>query len=397
MGLWQQNPACDLSSQPPVSSFNPTAWTWMSEAQPPLANGAPVYAEPPGGAIYRLICNNCHGPNADSAGRQANNLAEMTGGDAIVTDLRNGLFGTAAQPGYSRQQVFGPYAPDAGISVDDLAVRYFAWMALGGTKQTIPASILQIVANTDVLGVHRPFVDSALDANMLSTAETLCQNVLPIHPHDAGIVNHFRPDQGRIDMALIWANGDAELWSRVCELNNTPLVRAIEWDITADPTTGTMTMTQPPNFIDPANDFYPADPSHYPSDAWVADHQGNVVKGVTSDNLAPWCLRKPKNAAQLQVAQDWIDNNPAKNHLPLPFCPTTDPSGAAYIPPDAPSSARDSLHLTEDDLRKWALKGAINAGILVFLYVNDMVTGKVQPKPAYNHCELLGGTADGGP
>ena len=38
---------------------------------------------------------------------------------------------------------------------------------------------------------------------------------------------------------------------------------------------------------------------------------------------------------------------------------------------------------------KWAMRGAANAGLVVFLYLDQMVRGQITSRPPYNHCELL--------
>ena len=41
------------------------------------------------------------------------------------------------------------------------------------------------------------------------------------------------------------------------------------------------------------------------------------------------------------------------------------------------------------DADKWATRGAINAGLAVFLYLDQLSKGLIQAKPLYNQCELL--------
>ena len=44
---------------------------------------------------------------------------------------------------------------------------------------------------------------------------------------------------------------------------------------------------------------------------------------------------------------------------------------------------------TNEDLYNWANRGAINAGLAVFLYLDQVVVNGLQPKPSYDQCELL--------
>jgi sulfur relay (sulfurtransferase) complex TusBCD TusD component (DsrE family) len=39
---------------------------------------------------------------------------------------------------------------------------------------------------------------------------------------------------------------------------------------------------------------------------------------------------------------------------------------------------------------EWARRGAINAGLSVFLYLDSVMKGAVTIQPSYDHCEELG-------
>jgi len=41
------------------------------------------------------------------------------------------------------------------------------------------------------------------------------------------------------------------------------------------------------------------------------------------------------------------------------------------------------------DANDWAIRGAINAGLAVFLYVDQLSKGIITPKPPYSQCELI--------
>src|SRR5690606_15602372 len=109
----------------------------------------PLYFQAPGEAIFTNICANCHGPLADSQGRQAVSVSLLSGGETRVANLRDGLLGSG-----SIQAQFGPYAT-ADTRPIDLASRYIGWMALGGTQRTIPDPILRLVRSTRVYGHTR--------------------------------------------------------------------------------------------------------------------------------------------------------------------------------------------------------------------------------------------------
>ncbi len=407
MGLWKVDSQCDFSSQRTVSSYAststssnkyPAAWMQSQVDSKQLTGSEPVYSLLPGEAIHDMICANCHGVKADSSGRQALILNEMTGGHANVTDLRDGLF----NPQY-RQAVFSSAPSDHG-SVDDWAARYFTWMALGGTKQTIPGSILAIVASTRVIGAPRPRAKVPLDANMLSNAADLCSSILPM---PTGITevsihsqkNRFKFEAGMLESddgsappqtSLIYSNGDAMLWGKVCSVDNPPPVRALS-PVSANNWAQGGDVTMQYARFRSAYDLY--DSSVYPSDSFVVDQRGNVVKGITSDNYFAWCIRAPvdpddpnnANNSNLVAAKQWIKNNPAPDGNLLPFCPYKDSKGAQYIT----ASGQGDPNLSADKLNQWVVHGAVNAGLVVYLYLDQLTNGDIAPTPAYDQCSQL--------
>jgi mono/diheme cytochrome c family protein len=387
-GLWVKKPQCDFSSVPTVQSFTGDARPhWMDVTSP--AADAPVYSQSPGAAVFKMICINCHGPNADSNGRMAQNLATMTGGLAQVADFRDGLFATEGDA-RNIDRVFGvlpagaPTAWQTGIAPDDRAARYMAWMALGGTAANIPLPILQIIANTHVLDRVRALSASSLSANMLSQAKAQCRSLFgPV------IETTFNVGEGHgyvdfnLNDGLIKENGDAEMWLRLCSVANLPPVRVLHPKKDGDNYPNRIDV--PPIWVD--NQFF-IRPGSYVS--W-ADYQatgaavGNEHGGVDADmeppsatlkgNLWPWCV-DPTGASDGQV--QWI----AQNALPL--CPKV-----------IVDKAEACLHGTRtdcygaDDANDWAVRGAVNAGFSVFLYLRDFIEGKGAPPPDYDQCERL--------
>src|SRR5262249_26707292 len=109
-------------------------------------------------------------------------------------------------------------------------------------------------------------------------------------------------------------------------------------------------------------------------------------RGVGAGVAQPWCVVKPEyhepkfqaHAAEL-IAQTSIEGQP------LPICPDE-----AY-PPEVPEVKRQYYSMTVDEMNRWADRGAINAGIQVFLYVQALSDPerRLKPKPAYDRCELL--------
>jgi mono/diheme cytochrome c family protein len=411
MGLWAAKAQCDwtkapLSSQPTLDQARASSHrSWMDQWAA-ADGGRHVYTQSPGAAVFDMICINCHGPNADSKGRLADNLATMTGGRANVADLRDGLFGPQASPGANRSNVFLSAVQAKGGTVDDWAARYVAWMALGGTQVTIPPSFLTIIGHTQVFGENRGGLAVPTSANMLTTARQLCMETLFSAPHKVeGNIGYFGVRQSK---NVLWDNGDAELWLRLCSANNPPPVVPYYYQPGTPPGVFPaawgvdISSSSFPNSLDPITssrlpvvlkrDVW-ADPSCQsqscasPPCCPVGDENGNVVPGLTGPddpthpNLHPWCIADGSAGGPAC---------PSGGRLPYP-AKYGDPSRFTYDPAlgwDDP---------TADYARAWALRGAMNAGLAVFLYLDAVARHEVSVKPAYDACEeLQGATGDGG-
>jgi hypothetical protein len=346
------------------------------------AADAPVYMQSPGAAVFSTVCVNCHGPNADSRGLLSDAIMMMTGGDARVANLRDGLFGPSNMPAGNRQRIFGPHAT-AQVSADDWGARYLAWMTLGGTQRVLPSALLNIVAATRVLGAKRATnqISPMGSPNMLKLAKELCQHTLPAVSASYDLKPLF--DKGHLDWGvqtgLIDVNADAEMWQRLCSLGNRMIVRVpyVErW-------TSETGISAPGPKLLPERSLYYADA--YPATAPVLDHRGQIVNGVTPTNLFPLCIRMPDGPAERAAADAFL----ARQAIAVPYCPSAlfannDMWKLASIPdPDSPG--RRIL----TDARKWSVRGAINAALAVFIYLDEIARGLVTPKPGFNQCEQL--------
>ena len=208
---------------------------------------------------------------------------------------------------------------------------------------------------------------------MLATAQELCRHVLPwqvgypIVPFDIG-TGSFDPTHS----ALISTNGDAELWQTLCSIDNDPPIRALaakDW-----------TASNVQFSISTYDNLYR--PSGYPANTPVGDQHGRIATSLLPDNTMPWCILKPTDATMLALAQQYVVSN-AVNGAPLPLCPDTLSSGNYQLHQDPPGTG------SNDELENWATRGAINAGLAVFLYLDQVVVHGLQPVPAYDHCEQL--------
>jgi mono/diheme cytochrome c family protein len=397
-GLWQEDPGCNFASVPTVQSFTGAQRPhWMDVAN--AAPSAPVYTETPGAAVFKMICINCHGPNADANGRLAQNLATMTGGNALVANFREGLFGPpgASSDASNRHAVFGQDAllaqvPDAvanwvGSSVtdDDRAARYMAWMGLGGTSVHIPIAVLEIVSITKVLDQLRSLEASQLSANMLSQAKALCLGLLGPTYGDATRGAYLDPRAGHgyldalltnLNHTLIPSNGDAELWLKLCSLSNPAPVHVLE------PDTRVAMHLDVPTIENSQFQLSVADSAggaliaseDYPPNQPVGNEQGGVDPSLAATNAWPWCV-DDSGATSDQNA--WIASNG------LPRCPSSVQAASQACSTQQPGATC----FGDEDANRWAVRGAINAGMSVYLYVQSIENSS--PPPDYDQCGLL--------
>jgi mono/diheme cytochrome c family protein len=389
-GLWQQKSGCHLSSQPTVQSFTGSSRpNWMDVTNPPAT--APVYSQAPGEAIFKMICINCHGPLADASGRFAQNLATMTGGLADVADFRSGLFGPTSAPDMNIQRVFGMLPADAsakwtGATPDDAAARYLAWMALGGTSVNIPVPVLQIVAITKVLDHQRVLDSSQLSANMLSQGKALCTGILGPDGFDQGTFNigdghgYLDAVETHLNRSLIWENGDAELWLRMCSIGNPPPVHILQIDPLAFHQIDVTSILDESGklVVSGANAARKGSllaQSVYPAGQPIGNERGGTDSSLQPTNEWPWCI---DDTGATPSQEQWLASAGGV------VCPRAVITASQACDSDSPPASCTS----NDDANAWAVRGAVNAGLSVFLYLQSLEK-QSSPPPDYNQCELL--------
>jgi len=383
-GIWRQKSGCSFDKIAKVGDFKSgdTAHPrprWMDIAKntpdgTAITADSPVYSALPGSLVFNMICVNCHGADADSGGRQAQTLAEMTGGTARVANFRVGLFGPFGTGGENRKAIFGS---------DDVAARYLPWMALGGTKVRIPTPILNLVANTPVLGEPRKNI-SVTSANMLQTAQALCRLVgqLPAGSFDwmglgeLQVQAHLHAKYGQ----LLTDVGDAELWTRLCTLNNPPPIHVLT--VAGDP--GSYFLQ-----VGARGDYFA---KNFPANAPVGDSTGQIRTALTADNDSPWCVAESADAGM----QTWLHTQvalkapgaSASDAAPkLPICPAEFVKEANHLQGGANDISGKYVYGDIDD---WAARGAINAGQAVFVYLDRMISQGKGRDLRYDECEQLG-------
>ena len=387
-GLWDTTvPGCSFAGIPTVGSFTGASEPyWMTLAKP--AASAPVYTESPGAAIFTTICFNCHGLEADSKGLLADEITDLTGGDARVADFRDGILGPVGMPGTNRDRVFGPDATTLGLTSDDLAARYMAWMALGGTTKHLPADVLTQVSQAPVFGQLRQNLSNEGTPDMLRLGLVLCEQIATSMDEVTSLpLGEFI---GRGDWnwtahtGLIDTTGDAEMWLRLCSLGNRPLVR-VATSTLANGRVWTPMTTISDLSIDAHDLYWGTDDTG--QDVYgqnpVMDHLGNIQTGITADNFLPLCVPKPSDPTQLALANQFFSTHPVRGNV-IPYCP------GGFIQASRKLQVIDNGPDSDwPDARKWAARGAINAARAVFLYLDQIERNPAARKPLYSQCNLL--------
>jgi mono/diheme cytochrome c family protein len=391
-GLWKVKPGCEqkLASVPKVSGLaSKPAWVDISAAPA----DAPVYMMSPGASIFRHICINCHGPNADGKGLQVDLLAAASEGEARPANFRGGLFGPEAQPLSNLTAVFD-IMQSGNVDVASLwASRYMAWMALGGTTKRIPQDIIQLVAATPTLGYARPsrsLIPGADDAtgNMLNLAKGLCAFVLPSPIDGLYGYQHAALTKGKKDIyppydvdngPFIDKTYDKEMWLHLCSDYAPQVIRVY----------GALAPTA--EQLDLVAMYYAkdSDPSRsFPTDAPVWDHTWHMQPRLSPDNFYPACVdpRLPTKSVKVDV--------------PLPPCPVdfltkgkvlwrNDGTVGALNVATHGNLPPDDKDAMADNVTTWKLKGAIATGMSVFSYLRDRLSKGTHLAPYYDQCELL--------
>jgi mono/diheme cytochrome c family protein len=402
MGLWQEKPACAFAGVKQISdvpraerpAWMSTAGWAISDSEPPKSIPAPesahLYSIKPGAQVFVSICGNCHGPLADSRGRMADTIADLTGGDTRVANLRDGLFG--AQSTNWKAAFDGTKDPGGSQTpptAEDWAARYVLWMGMGGTLRTIPQPALNVVGTTRVMGIGRRGLRDLGDtgANMLGLAQFICSRMLTLTSSGPGYfdVGRGRPDRGDLYPNPSWdfahpaepllpvlaSNGDFDMWQRLCTLDNTsPIVLRINYqevflfDVKANSKISKGFHFTIGNQL--ARESY--------GDALVGDHRGKVQHGISPDNYTPWCvvLTKPEDRARLEAD----------------FAAARTAAGVPAEIPYCPDSAKE-MGLTAEASTAFARRGAMNAGLAAFTYLNALAKGEVERPVSYDRCEEL--------
>lgn len=404
LAYWQPKAQCHFGDKELLSAIEPAdRRPWMTLDPLGLKEEAPIYRQSPGQTLFKTICANCHGARGDSDGIMALQLNELTGGRSRVANFRSGMLGPQDQWGENIRRVFGPLEGES--QAQTWAARYFAWMALGGTKSEIHSAILNIANDTGIAGYTRKGLDRLSDANMLSLAQQLCRSILPgderrrleffIKPAKKGSFPSFTlrdpksPNQG-VPLTRRngkW-NGEGQMWLSLCSYKNPAPVRVL---YPSPNTSGLMFVWTPENFKSIGTDtskkftgIFEATPTTMlPRTSLrghpVGDRHELIHPSLTSSNTMPWCIAPVTQDAQTKRAlEDWTQSMaPFFAGNPPPLCPRElfGDDGRPLAP------------ATTQDIDAWINQGSINAGFSVFVYLQAMLEGTQPLSPEYDRCE----------
>jgi hypothetical protein len=308
-------------------------------------------------------------------------------------------------PGMNRTAIF--IDPAHALSADDISARYVAWMALGGTLKHLPQQLLDLVSDTPVYGLFRntSHFSPRGTPDMLQLGLELCTDLLPSN-ENAQVLNlddsYFKT--GHIgwakQTALIDRAGDAEMWMRLCTIGNRPIVRVpfVTWSAA--------TTSKDVNILGNVSLYWgdgDASGPAYPASAPVMDHRSKIVTGVdNTKNFFPMCIRKPADGSQeLAWADAFLQANKVggPNGVVIPYCPAELFATKDVMDPQTGQTTKVDKFLLSAvpnngsfeyvDGKKWAARGAINAGMAVFVYVDQIERGQLKVPPAFDQCEAL--------
>ena len=353
-----------------------------------------------GESVFRAICQNCHGRNADSNSPLSATIIEVTGGQTRVANFVAGLFGPPTAPGaFAREQ----FLVDRGATPEDWQARYLLFMGLGGTEATIPQIVLDLVATSPFYGkgITAP---GPKNANMLGSAEQLCYFVLGSTrlletrgPSDNPLDN--RPSvKLEDDSRFSSRGGHYELWESLCTHDNEPVVRVF----TSTPG------LQKYNDLDTYRAKDDSGNWIYPLDAPVGNQFGDVEIGIRRGNTLPWCIQA-RDPEEKDAAHKWSGSVANPRRAPegsIPFCPPAlftralEPSNPN---PNDPTTSKPIYRLAftvagrdviageafgnQAFTQRWVRKGAINAGLSAYYYLRGRLSHEIEPSLPFDFCQ----------
>jgi len=254
--------------------------------------------------------------------------------------------------------------------------------------------VLREVAQAPVFGKLRSNLALLGSADMLQLGLALCTQVasasqdfspLPVADLARGGIK-WSEHTGLID-----TSGDAEMWLKLCSLNNRPLVRIVDPGVWKKMnSSGELALITAGELVFSGHSEYwgdgkgPDGKPLYPADAPVMDHHGQIHQGITADNPFPVCVAKPDDPTEVQSADAVLKSIAVggPGGPVIPYCP------AGFL---TPANRVDDGGVTFPDAKRWAARGTINAAMAVFLYLDQIERDPTKRKPLYNQCAQLPG------
>ncbi len=392
MGVW--DPRCqshpDLAATPTVADLavdhDLPLHRWLGggvvQGDAPPIGIDHVHSQSRGEAVFRAICQNCHGKAIDSNSALAATISELTGGQTRVANFVQGLFGPAGAPGaFARDE----FAIGYGATPSEWQARYLLFMGLGGTRAQIPTAVLNLVSSSGFYG-HGVVAPGGDNPNMLGSAQRMCYAVLAGNertlPATRGSLDPLPAPEVTNTQDSRFAKGTAhyELWESLCTFQNEPVVRVFTKLGASSPYTAFAHRNVYRTRDDAGNWIYPVA-------ALVGNQRGEVEAGIQPSNLSPWCLQDTEENA----SQYWTEK------LQMPGSPPTCPdalfstalgnqiyslkfAGTQGVgDPEAPFGNAEFSD-------RWMRKGAITAGLAAFHHMRGFIQGDVQPSQPFDFC-----------
>jgi hypothetical protein len=124
------------------------------------------------------------------------------------------------------------------------------------------------------------------------------------------------------------------------------------------------------------------------------NHLGQVEAGIQKGNLAPICLEEPPAAGKDAAEKERLARLSPRGQ-PLPYCPKAwleekDDKGESKWLFKYRDDTIAPHPLINVDALAWAARGAVNAGLSAFLYLQELESCKRSATPPFNRCEDLG-------